>query len=237
VAIVREAQWTASSPSGSAATLIITVTATVPVNDHVLVMGGLGSAGQTLTVTDSKGNTYTTHKSWSRVTTPGHSIAMASCKVGTELVNGDTITLTWSTAAGARTGVAARFSGGRQAGWFDAVTAGGGASAATGTETIAGVTVQEANELLVAMAVIDGTGSFSSVTAGWTNETGVASGTTVRTLDWASKIRADGAGTEPDLTVGHASLTSTHFMAAFREEGAAGGGSSGAAQSIPLLLS
>jgi hypothetical protein len=122
---------------------------------------------------------------------------------------------------GARTGVIAEYNGGRTAGWFDAVTAGGGADAAASSETVTGVTVAEINELLVAPVILEATGALTSVTAGWTNETGVASGTTVRTLDWASKIRTDGAGTEPDLTIGHASTTSNHFMLAFREQPAA----------------
>lgn len=212
------AQWTNSSPSGSATTLVITVTGTVPVGDNMLVLAGAGTTGLTATVTDSKGNTYATHKSWSRAGTPTTSLAMASSRITTQLVNGDTITITWSVSAGARTGVAAQYTGGRVAGWFDAVTAGGGADASVGSETVAGVTVAEANELLVAAVLLEATGALTSVTAGWTDQVGVASGTTVRTLDWATKVRSAGAGTEPDLTIGHAATTSNTFMAAFREE-------------------
>lgn len=220
MSIAKEAEWQASSPSGSSTSLVVTITSTVPVGNHLKVTGGVNATDRTLTVTDSKGNVYETHKNFTRATgTPATSLALASCKVTTQLVNGDTVTLTWSgAAAGGRTGKVVRYSGGKQTGsWFARATAGGGNATSVANSTVDGMTTEQPGELLVALVLLEGNLTFSGVLSGWTNESGVASGTTIRTLDWASKIKA-AAGAEPNFTATHTAAITSNFMAAFLPE-------------------
>lgn len=221
MAIAKVAEWANQSASGSATTLVITVTSTVPVGEHVVVFGGINVVGTTLAVTDSKGNTYTTHADESRATgTPATTLAVASAKITTELVNGDTITMTFGTTGGGRVGRAVHYSGMKATGWFDQVGALGGNPAVSSNHTVAGLTTPADGALLLALVLLENTSTtaFSSVLSGWTNEANNTSGTTVRTMEWASKIKS-AAGAEPDFTAtGGASAISTNFMASFLQE-------------------
>lgn len=220
MSITKAAEWSNFSPSGAASTIVVTITSTVPVGDHLVVMGIVSATDRAATVTDSKGNTYTTHKDYTRVGgTPVLSLSLASCKVTTQLVNTDTVTITFSGAtAGGRIGKVVQYNGMKQTGWFDQVSAGGGTSTSTGTQPIDGLTTATDNELGLAIIAVESAFVFNSVPSGWTNETGATSGTTVRTLDWASKILTP-AGSTGALSFGisGAAFTSS-FSAAFNPE-------------------
>ena len=163
MAISKVAEWEAHSASGAASTIAVTITTTVPVGDHLVVMGIVSATDRTATVTDSKGNTYTTHKNWTRTGgTPAISVSGASCKVGTQLVNGDIVTITFSGAtAGGRIGKVVQYNGMKQAGWFDQVSAGGGTSTSTGNQTADTLTTIADGELCIIVMGTENTAVLS----------------------------------------------------------------------------
>ena len=238
MAISKVAEWSNQSASGAASTIVVTITTTVPVGDHLVVMGIVSATDRTATVTDSKGNTYSTHKDWTRTGgTPAISVSLASCRVTTELVNTDTVTITFSGAtAGGRIGKVVQYNGMKTTGWFDQVSAGGGTSTSTGTQPLDTLTTATDGELCVVVMGVENAFVFSTIPSGWTNETGATSGTTVRTLDWLSKIQTPaGALGVLSSTLTGASFTNT-FTAAFNPEPPAAP-ATGAPQAIPLLMS
>lgn len=81
--------------NAASATQVYTVVGTIPALSYIFIAGAIVSSTRNLSsVTDSKGNTYTLEAG---VTTgTSEDITTASSRNATQLIGGDTITLTWS---------------------------------------------------------------------------------------------------------------------------------------------
>lgn len=104
---------------------------TIIAGHHVVVAIGYGSAStRTITVTDSKSNSYTTNITADMVTSQTPHAAIAIGRVTTPLVAGDTITVTFSGTTGISDAIAYEYSGLASSSWIDGTSIG-----ATGTST------------------------------------------------------------------------------------------------------
>lgn len=155
----------------------LTVTASVSVGDHV-VIGGSGFSNAAYTITDSAGNTYTTH-----VTSNGRAF-IASAKVTSALTSGvSTITMTGSPGQTAKNFIAAKVTGLDTTSWFDVSATGtaGGTTAAWSTNTTA--TTSTANEIVFAVCGCDTAGATTSTpVAGYTEIGDVTNGGAYQTV-------------------------------------------------------
>lgn len=86
-----------NSAQVSATTLAVLVTGAVPVGHTILVRSGGDFTSAAPTITDTKGNTYTSVRSAAGPGSVGRG-NIHSCTVTTALTSSDTITLTWATA-------------------------------------------------------------------------------------------------------------------------------------------
>jgi hypothetical protein len=146
--------------ASNSATLVLTLSGvTTTVGHHIILVAGQEYAGHLNSVADSKGNTWQVDADYSD--TPGSdkvAIFVASCLIATSkaLVNGDTITLTFSLATTTHAAVASEFSGLTSTAWFDK-KAGYTSQGATATASDSGATAttSTATELLIGTTGID----------------------------------------------------------------------------------
>lgn len=188
---IAKVQAFTKAGSASESPGVLTVTASTTVGNHIVLMVGC-SGGRTVTgVTDSKGNTWTVHYTAGNSSFVGCSVA--SAKITTQLVNGDTISITPS-AAGFIAAVAQEYSGFDPTTWLRTKAANGqgwvGSTSATGGATAGNST---AGDLVIGALAGDNAFLIATPGAGYTNETGVSTTTTVITLDWESKTAAGGS--------------------------------------------
>lgn len=83
-----------TAAASSVTNVVITLTAGAAVGDTVVVGAVNNGSITSLSVTDSKGNTYTTAAITANVGTPVTEVSAAYCRLTTALVAGDTITVT-----------------------------------------------------------------------------------------------------------------------------------------------
>lgn len=155
------------SNAGSATTLLLGITSTVPVGHTMVIPIVHGSTTQTTTVTDSKGNSYNTDSIADLATGQTPHAAIATGKVTTPLVNGDTITVTVASAVNVLTGEAYEYTGMASSSWLDQHVGATG----TGTAVDSGpVTTTAASELLLGVVCNASAGAVATETpgAGWT---------------------------------------------------------------------
>jgi hypothetical protein len=146
--------------------LTITCTGNVPAGHHVLVPFTYGkNSTVTVTVTDSKSNTWNTDVTADMLTSNTPHAGVASGKIATPLVGGvDTITVTWGASVGLAAFGAYEYAGIAQSSWLDQ-TAG-----ATGTSTSpssGNVTTTAASEVLIGVVCGAGAPTFTPG-SGWT---------------------------------------------------------------------
>lgn len=139
----------AAESSGNSVSM--TLTAGVPVGEHVLVAGGCDGAGRVLSsVTDSRGNTYQIDHQTNNMTGSANPSFVASARVTTALQVGDTITATWATSFfSTRTAAAVKVSGLASSSWLDQHA--GGHTQSTGTDptpSVATPTTTQADEIV-----------------------------------------------------------------------------------------
>lgn len=142
----------------NATSLVLTLSGvTTTAGNHLILVSAMRS-GSVGGVTDSKGNTWQVDES---VGVASASAGVASCKITTPLVNGDTITFAM-TGGDSATGIAvnvAEFSGLSATGWADVQASAGGA-AALAADSGAAASSANANALVIGVV-----GHVQSVTA------------------------------------------------------------------------
>lgn len=158
IAFVREVGTAASSSNGTS--LVVTCSATSIVGNHLILcaVGSLGVTG----VTDSKGNTWQVDL----VTAASGAFigSTVSCRITTQLVSSDTITVTFATGNTGRAVSVAEYSGLAASAWLDkTASAGSGGATATASDSGATATTSQAAELLIGVRAA-GTASVSTVT-------------------------------------------------------------------------
>lgn len=187
-----QAFTTAGSSAVSPETVAITTNTTV--GNHLIIMVALSGGRLVTGVTDSKGNTYTLHYTSGNGSFVG--VSILSCKITTQLVNGDTISVTPNVAcfmairaqeySGLHGTTHFRTDAANGQGWTNATTA------ATGGTTAGNST---AGDLVLGIFAGQNANNIATPGAGYTNKTGLATTGTVVTLDWESKL-ATGGSTE-----------------------------------------
>jgi hypothetical protein len=160
-------------------TLVLTLSGiTTTVGNH-LILCAASRGGVVTGVADSKGNTWQVDTT---DTVTGASTGIASCKIGTALVNGDTITITNSSSTGHSASVA-EYTGLATSSWFDQSASSNGTG--TAADSTATSTTSQASEVVVGVV-----GHQSTVTAYvaevlfpvWNLNTSAASVSTVQTV-------------------------------------------------------
>ncbi len=175
----------------SVATQDVAINATTTATNHLVLMVGLSGGKVVSSVADSKSNTWTVHYVSGNGSQVG--LGIASCKITTPLVNGDTITIT-PNAACFMCAVAQEYSGldqttwlrtkaGNGQGWLSSTSATGGATAGNST----------AGDLVIGAFSADGGTAIGTPGAGYTDETGIATTGTVIPMDWESKVATGGS--------------------------------------------
>jgi hypothetical protein len=150
-------QVAAAGNAGSGATVVLTLSGvTTTTGNHLIVCAAI-RAGALSSVSDSKGNTWQVDEN---VEVAGAGAGIASCKITTPLVNGDTITVTITGGTGGISASCAEFSGLAASGWADVQASAGNAVAGTAADSGAAATSAVANSL-----VIGAVGHQSTVTA------------------------------------------------------------------------
>jgi hypothetical protein len=152
----------------SSATRTLAVTSTVPVGHFIVVPFVHGSTTQTMTVTDTQSNTYTTVIVADMATSNTPHAGLAIAKVTTQLTTADTITVTAAAAVNVLTAEAYEYVGLAASSWVDATPIG---AFGTGTAVDSGATTTDvANTLLLGVACIGSGGAAPTQTpsAGWT---------------------------------------------------------------------
>lgn len=190
---IAKVQAFTKAGSASESPGLLNITATTTAGNVMVLMVGCSGGRTVSSVTDSKGNTWTVNYTAGNGSAVGCSVAFTT--ITTPLVNGDTISITPSVACfiGA---VAQEYSGIDPAsplrtdaangqGWVSSTAATGGTTAGTSA----------AGDLVIGAFCGDNAFLIATPGAGYTNETGVATSTTVVTLDWESKT-ATGGSTE-----------------------------------------
>jgi hypothetical protein len=191
MAIARVQAVVSGGNAASATTLVLTISGvTTTVGNHVIVTCVFSGTGFS-SVTDSKGNTWQVDVSQPPFTAGNSGAGIASSKLGTALVNGDTITLTFGSSSRAAAWVD-EYSGLDATTWLDKVASvsdGGVAAAASDSGATATTTV--ADELLIgASAVSSAFTAFAmeSLSPAWVLDGSAASTGTVRTIENAHRI-------------------------------------------------
>jgi hypothetical protein len=142
----------AAQQSSGSTTLVITVGAgaAVPVGHHVVIATGYGlGSTQTIAVTDSKGNTYVKNIQADLNTGATPHAAIAIGRITTQLVAGDTITVTYGAAVNVSDAIAYEYAPLLSASWIDGTPIG-----ATGTSTTpnsGNVVTTQASDLLLSV--------------------------------------------------------------------------------------
>lgn len=188
--------------SNPGTTSVSSVTLTVPgsgvaAGEHlwVLVGYGLASTPASLTVTDSKSNTYTLEQQNDLTTGDTPHTAVYTCKVATALVGGDTITWTPSTAVNYPQVYAYKSGGAKTSSWTD------DKDGATGTGTAAAspsLTTAEAWELVIGIVCCSSTQTIAP-DSGYT-QLGTETSTAKRTMTFYKIGTASGSET-PSVTL------------------------------------
>lgn len=152
----------ASSP----VTLAVTVPAGgVPIGHHLIVVGSGDQLGYSVTVADSKSNTYQSDVSLSSA----RGVNFLSSKITTALVSGDTITITFTGFTG--TNHAGRiavyeFSGLATTAWFDKT--GNSSGTSTAPSAVTSAVTSQANELVMGAFTYANAGGTMAVGSGYT---------------------------------------------------------------------
>jgi hypothetical protein len=182
VAFVQDLGAVGSSSSSN--TLALTLGASTTVGNHLIMLAISG--GQNLTsVADSKGNTWQKDRAIDGVDPRS---GFFSCKITTQLVSTDTITLTVAGSTASRAFRVLEFSGLHTTAWFDATgtNGGNGASGSAGTSANSGATATLPQADMVVVGVVGhvstvGSFAFQSLSPAWVHEGSIASTGTVRT--------------------------------------------------------
>lgn len=154
---------TVGTSSGTASTNTIAVTvpvAGVSAGTFIVIGCGGNAPGASTACADSKGNTYALDVS--KLTTNRRTFIFSS-KIGSSLVSGDTVTVTYDTSCTDRGLAVYNFSGLDATTWFDS---GNSATGASTSPNSGNVTPANANSLLFGCCVFNNAGS--SYTAGST---------------------------------------------------------------------
>ncbi len=157
-----------STDSASQASISATVpTGGVPVGNLLIVCAGygLGSTPGTLSVTDSRSNTYTLERQDDMTTGNTPHTAIWSCKVATALQAADTITFTPSSSVNYPFLTVYQVNGQKTSSWRDAATGSHGTGVTPDTGSI---TTAVDNELVIACFFYATGATVSAVASGWT---------------------------------------------------------------------
>jgi hypothetical protein len=150
-------QVASAGNAGAGTTVVLTLSGvTTSVGNHLIVCSA-ARAGDLSSVSDSKGNTWQVDEN---VAVSGAGAGIASCRITTPLVNGDTITVTISGGSGGLAASCAEFSGLSASGWADVQASAGNAVAGTAADSGAAATSAAANSLVIGVV-----GHQSTVTA------------------------------------------------------------------------
>jgi hypothetical protein len=162
--------------TGSFSTVVLTLTASVATGTKIWVTAASGgSTATSLTISDSKGNTWTTDALWS---TSVPLIGLASCDVTNALVSGDTITATWNATVNTDYFIHACYDTGLATGLGTATPFAIHASGASWNAATAGnLTTTATSEILI------GAGVRAA------NTTSTPSGSNVEIADWSDGSR------------------------------------------------
>lgn len=132
-----------STPLGSATTVTVQPTGTIPVGNHVILIVGTATSNATITAADTQSNTYQVDVTENAT---GRTIFIVSAKVTTQLTTSDTITVTYNGSVAQRTVRLLDVSGLAQTSWLDQSAHANGTST---TPSSGNVTTTQADELLI----------------------------------------------------------------------------------------
>ena len=174
--------------AGSGTTLVLTLSGvTTTVGNHLILRGG-GATNAITAVVDSKGNTWQIDKT--DTTEAGISASVASAKITSALVDGDTITATIGGSGGAGSAYVDEWSGLHATTWLDK-TVGTGAPAALAADSGLTATTADANELIIGVIAHVSTvtsWAVETTSPAWTERTPLVTTGTVRTNRPLDKI-------------------------------------------------
>lgn len=145
----------------SAGTIALTCSASVAAGQFVVVFIGSDTAGTTVTVADSKGNTYAVDVTAN--TTQASMAAVASAQITTPLTTSDTITATYSVARTDRVIAACQVSGIATSAALDKTAGTNGSTLAFDSGNTATTTV--ADELVIGCSVDNASAGAANPTA------------------------------------------------------------------------
>lgn len=194
---IVEGQRFAKAGSASESPGVLNITGTVPVGNHLIVMVGMSGGRILSSVTDTKGNVYVVNAIAGNGSFAG--ISIASAKITTQLVNGDSLNLVPNVAC-FMAGVAQEFSGLHPSAHFRSASVGnGGPTAVLDGATTSGNS--SAGDLVVGAFCGDNANcAILTPGAGYTDELGAVSTGTVMGFDWESKVATGGSAERAQAT-------------------------------------
>lgn len=209
--------------TGLNASSIATVTATVPsggiaIGSKLVIGVSIGNASQTVTIADNAASTNNTYTQVQRSTSALSSVELAVfyCDVTTALAAADVITAT--TSGNSFKAIAVYELIGAASGAHDAVSSAVDVAGSTGSTVDPGsVTTSVNGDAIFVFCASTGSPSIQFPSANYSNELGAASTSTIRTIDFETRI-SNASGTEDPatLTWSGTSVAIVAFTTAFK---------------------